>query len=134
MNASSRELKDDIEALSVEDATAALAALSPVRYVYRNSRDEEYVGFIAEDVPALVASNDRKSLSSMDIVAVLTTVTKDQNARMTEKDAEIASLRKSLKQQEAVNQEQEARILQIEAALSEAFRDNSGEMQLSAAR
>ena len=83
-NASSRELKDNIETLSTEDANKALAALSPVRYVYNNSPDEEYVGFIAEDVPDLVASNDRKSLSPMDIVAVLTTVTKDQKAKMAE--------------------------------------------------
>ena len=54
-NASSRELKDNIETLSTEDANEALAALSPVRYVYKNSRDEEYMGFIAEDVPDLVA-------------------------------------------------------------------------------
>ncbi|MBK6738406.1 MAG: tail fiber domain-containing protein [Haliea sp.] len=44
--------KDNIEALSAEDANAALEGLSPVRYVYKNSRDEEYVGFIAEDVPS----------------------------------------------------------------------------------
>ena len=50
MNASSGELKDDITTLSTEDANAALEALSPVRYVYKSSRDEEYLGFIAEDV------------------------------------------------------------------------------------
>jgi hypothetical protein len=43
----------NIQTLSAEDANQALAALSPVRYVYKNSRDEEYVGFIAEDVPDL---------------------------------------------------------------------------------
>ncbi len=84
-NASSRELKDNIQALSAEDANKALAGLSPVRYVYKNSGDEEYMGFIAEDVPDLVAMNDRKSLSPMDIVAVLTTVTKEQAAKMTKK-------------------------------------------------
>ncbi len=55
--------------------------MSPVRYVYKNSGDEEYMGFIAEDVPDLVAMNDHKSLSPMDIVAVLTTVTKEQKSR-----------------------------------------------------
>ncbi|MBK6511567.1 MAG: tail fiber domain-containing protein, partial [Haliea sp.] len=120
-NASSRELKDDIETLSTEDANAALEALSPVRYVYKNSREEEYVGFIAEDVPELVASNDHKSLSPMDIVAVLTTVTKNQKAEIAalttaiseqqaSKDAEIASLRASLSRQEE-------RLAQMELAL-----------------
>ena len=71
-----------------------------MRYVYRNSRDEEYLGFISEDVPALVASNDRQSLAAMDIVAVLTRVTKQQQAQLSEqerqmeqKDREIAALR-----------------------------------------
>jgi hypothetical protein len=59
LNASSREFKDNIRPLSTEDADKALEGLSPVRYVYKNSRDEEYVGFVAEDVPDLVAQNDR---------------------------------------------------------------------------
>jgi hypothetical protein len=107
-NASSRELKDNIKPLSTEDADAALAGLSPVRYVYKNSRDEEYLGFIAEEVPDLVAQNDHKSLSPMDIVAVLTTVTKEQQAKMTEqaeriteKDGEIAALTTMSKDQKS---------------------------------
>jgi acetolactate synthase small subunit len=36
------------------------------------------VGFIAEDVPDLVATTDRKGLSAMDIVAVLTKAVKEQ--------------------------------------------------------
>ena len=123
-NASSRELKDNIEALSTEDANKALAALSPVRYVYKNSRDEEYVGFIAEDVPDLVAINDHKSLSPMDIVAVLTTVTKEQAAKMTEKDAEIAALRDALARQDE-------RMLQMEMALAELLRHDADEVQVS---
>jgi hypothetical protein len=136
-NASSRELKDNIETLSVKDANAALEALSPVRYVYKNSRDEEYVGFIAEDVPELVASNDHKSLSPMDIVAVLTTVTKDQKAKMAEamaeKDAEIDGLRDALAKQETLNQKQEDRMLQMEMALAEVLRNQSSEAQVSSA-
>ena len=122
-NASSRELKDNIQALSAKDANAALAALSPVRYVYKNSRDEEYVGFIAEDVPELVATNDHKSLSPMDIVAVLTTVTKDQ---ILKKDAEIAALRDALA-------EQDERMLQMEMALAELLRQQVDEAQISLA-
>jgi hypothetical protein len=36
------------------------------------------VGFIAEDVPDLVATADRKGLSSMDVAAVLTKVIQQQ--------------------------------------------------------
>ena len=35
----SRDLKDNIAELSAEDATRALNELTPVRYVYKNSRD-----------------------------------------------------------------------------------------------
>lgn len=35
--------------------------------MYKNSRHEDYVGFIAEDVADLVASNDRRSLSPMEM-------------------------------------------------------------------
>ena len=113
-NASSRDLKDHIQSLSAEDADKALNALSPVRYVYKNSPDEEYVGFIAEDVPGLVAMNDHKSLSPMDIVAVLTTVTKEQKIKMTEKDGEIAALRDSLAQQEQRMQRMEMALAQLQ--------------------
>ena len=130
-NASSRELKDNIESLSAEDASAALKQLNPVRYVYSNSRDEEYVGFIAEDVPALVATNDRKSLSPMDIVAVLTTVTKDQKAEIADQKVEIAALRDSLEQQVAISEKQEDRMLQMEMTLAEVLRHQTGEVQVS---
>lgn len=137
-NASSRELKDGIEPLSIADANKTLAGLSPVRYVYTNSPDEEYVGFIAEDVPELVASNDRKSLSPMDIVAVLTTVTKEQQtklreqaARLNVKDAEIAALRDSVAQQESAIQTQDQRMLQMEMALAELQRYQADEIRVS---
>jgi hypothetical protein len=91
------------------------------------------VGFIAEDVPDLVATNDHKSLSPMDIVAVLTTVTKEQSTKLTEKDAEIAALRDSLRQQETVNQNQEERMLQMEMALAEVLHQQSREVQVSLA-
>ena len=81
-NSSSRERKDNIETLTVEDALVALAQLEPVQFNYRNDAAETYVGFIAEDVPALVATADRKSLSTMDIVAVLTKVIQAQQAQI----------------------------------------------------
>ena len=38
------------------------------------------MGFIAEDVPELVATKDRRGLSSMDVVAVLTRAVQQQQA------------------------------------------------------
>ena len=78
-NASSRNLKEDIHEITDTEAMAAIGKLQPVTYIYKNDKKERYAGFIAEDVPEIVAQNDRKSLSPMDIVAVLTKVVKGQN-------------------------------------------------------
>jgi hypothetical protein len=77
-NASSRDLKQDIRDLDSNEAMDALKALDPVKYAYKVDPSEKHVGFIAEDVPSLVATKDRKSLSPMDVVAVLTKVVQDQ--------------------------------------------------------
>jgi hypothetical protein len=81
-NASSRALKDHITPLTLERAEEALRALAPVEYTYKADPAERQVGFIAEDVPALVAQNDRASLSPMDLVAVLTKVVQAQQAQL----------------------------------------------------
>jgi len=81
-NSSSREKKENIVTLTPEEALAALADLEPVRFNYKQDGSEEYVGFIAEDVPGLVASSDRTSLSTMDIVAVLTRVVQEQQQQI----------------------------------------------------
>jgi hypothetical protein len=84
VDASSRDLKQDINHLSSPDAAAALKSLVPVRFRYKADATDEKVGFIAEDVPDLVATNDRKGLSSLDIVAVLTKVVQDQQSTIDE--------------------------------------------------
>ena len=81
-NSSSREKKQNISELTVADALAALAELQPVQFNYRSDAQEDYVGFIAEDVPELVATADRKGLSTMDIVAVLTRVIQAQQQQI----------------------------------------------------
>lgn len=91
-NSSSRFGKENIEALSAEDATLALMALDPVIFNYREEQGEEYVGFIAEDVPELVANRDRNALSAMDIVAVLTRVVQDQQKKITALEQKLDSL------------------------------------------
>jgi hypothetical protein len=91
-NASSRDFKEDIHALSASDAMATLEGLSPVTYKYRNTENEHHVGFIAEDVPELVAEEDRKSLSPMDVVAVLTKVVQEQQKLMQEQQKTIDGL------------------------------------------
>ncbi|MBV9494170.1 MAG: tail fiber domain-containing protein [Acidobacteria bacterium] len=77
-NASSRDLKDDICDLETEAAEDTLRNLNPVTFRYKAEPQNTHVGFIAEDVPDLVAVEGRKALSTMDIVAVLTKVVQDQ--------------------------------------------------------
>jgi hypothetical protein len=77
-NASSREYKKDIKELTGDEAMDALKQLSPVKFSYRVDSEERHVGFISEDVPDLVATKDRKGMSPMDVVAVLTKVVQDQ--------------------------------------------------------
>ncbi len=81
-NSSSIENKENVESLTPEEALGALAALEPVLFNYKTDRVDRHVGFIAEEVPELVASPDRKGLSSMDIVAVLTRVVQLQQQRI----------------------------------------------------
>jgi hypothetical protein len=76
---SSRELKENIAELSGKEAVEALKTLNPVKFNFKADSDKNlHIGFIAEDVPELVATSDRKTLSPMDIVAVLTQALKEQ--------------------------------------------------------
>ncbi|UCH98752.1 MAG: tail fiber domain-containing protein [Candidatus Aminicenantes bacterium] len=90
--ASSREAKENIDSLSHDKALRALNGLNPVTYNYKTNKEEERVGFIAEDVPELVAINGRKHLNAMDIVAVLTKVVKEQQKTISELNDRIAVL------------------------------------------
>ena len=91
-NASSREYKDNIRDLTVNEAMATLAALRPSRFNYKVDKDDEYVGFIAEDVPELVATKDRKGLAPMDITAVLTKVVQEQQRMLQTQNEAILAL------------------------------------------
>jgi len=88
-NSSSRNKKENITELTLEDALATLAGLQAVQFNYRNDGQETYVGFIAEDVPRLVATADRQGLSAMDIVAVLTRVIQAQQQQIEELEAKL---------------------------------------------
>ncbi len=82
--ASSREYKKDIETLSKYVAFELLENLRPVRFKYKEEKDQENLGFIAEEIPELIAVKNKKSVRTIDIVAVLTKVVKEQQ-KMIEK-------------------------------------------------
>lgn len=95
-NASSRDLKRDIASLAADEAITTLQGLEPVKFAYKVDPEERHVGFIAEDVPDLVAAPDRKSLSSMDIIAVLTKVAQEREKTISELQARLAKVEAAL--------------------------------------
>ena len=96
-NASSREYKTDIKKLSTQKAIDTLKQLDPVEFAYKADSHEKHVGFIAEDAPALVASKDRKGMSPMDVVAVLTKVVQEQQRTIAELSRKVAKLENGTK-------------------------------------
>ncbi len=93
-NNSSRAAKRDIEPITSEQARNTMRALQPVSYRYKNEPDEQYVGFIAEDVPELVATRNRKGLAAMDITAVLIKTVQDRDRERSEDRQLIADQQK----------------------------------------
>jgi glycerol-3-phosphate cytidylyltransferase-like family protein len=96
VNASSRELKKDIQEVSAAEALKTVESLKPVSFVYKEGNQDMHVGFIAEDVPDMVATDDRKGLESMDIAAVLTKVVQEQQRMLKELQGKIVSLENAL--------------------------------------
>jgi hypothetical protein len=94
-DSSSRKAKENIHSLSANDAFKALAVLEPVEYNYKALPSDPKVGFIAEDVPDLVATPEREGLSALDIVAVVTRVVKEQQKTIDELNQRLADLEKS---------------------------------------
>jgi hypothetical protein len=97
-DASSREYKQNIRNLSIEEAVSAVSRLNPVKFNYKTDVEERHVGFIAEDVPALVASKDRRGLSPMDIVAVLTRVVQEQQEKIHILSEKLDAVEKQIRQ------------------------------------
>ena len=70
---SSREFKENIAAISPQEVFELVRSLNPVKFSYKaDPQAKPHFGFIAEDAPNLVASPDKKAISPIDIVAILT--------------------------------------------------------------
>ncbi len=91
-NASSRALKENIQSLGTDEAMDTLNRLNPVKFNYKVDKAEKHVGFIAEDAPELVSTPDRKGMSPMDVVAVLTKVVQEQQKTISELKEKIDKL------------------------------------------
>ena len=104
LDASSRDLKQNIAEVNTEQAIETVLALSPVRFAYNEDPSEEHLGFIAEDVPELVATANRKTLSAMDVVAVLTKTVQEQQRLLKEKDTQLQALEQRMARLEGLLQ------------------------------
>ena len=96
-NASSREYKENIRDLTTDEAMQTLDGLRPTRFNYKVDKEDEYIGFIAEDVPDLVATRDRKGLSPMDLTAVLTKVVQAQQKMLLEQKEAMSEMKEEIK-------------------------------------
>jgi hypothetical protein len=95
-DASSRKYKENIANLTADEAFDTLNGLNPVKFNYKADKTEKEVGFIAEDVPELVAPKDRKHMSAMDVVAVLTKVVQEQQKQNQEQQETISELKEKI--------------------------------------
>ncbi|MGL5939836.1 MAG: tail fiber domain-containing protein [Waterburya sp.] len=92
--ASSITLKENVAELSGQEAMATLQGLNAVKYNYKaDEQKEQRIGFIAEEVPDLVANSERDRLSPMDLIAVLTKAVQEQQRKITELASEMNTLK-----------------------------------------
>lgn len=94
---SSRAKKHGIVDLDSGKAAEALRQLTPVEFVYNDDETaEKRIGFIAEDVPEIVANPDRQSVPIMDVVGLLTRVIKDQQKTIDDQQKRLETLERKL--------------------------------------
>ena len=86
---SSRDLKENIADLSTKKAKEILEGMNPVSFNFRGDSEKTTLGFIAEEMPNAVAAKDQKAISPMEIIAVLTSVLKDQRKVITKLQQDI---------------------------------------------
>ncbi|MCU0286342.1 MAG: tail fiber domain-containing protein [Acidobacteria bacterium] len=97
VDGSSRQFKNNIKNLTSAEAKETLENLNPVKFNYKEDETDQHLGFIAEDVPQLVATKDRRGMSPMDIVAVLTKVVQEQQKTIAQLQEKVTQLEKKNK-------------------------------------
>ncbi|MGL5941731.1 MAG: tail fiber domain-containing protein [Waterburya sp.] len=75
---SSQTFRDNITNLSSQEVGQILQGLNPVKFTYKADQNQTlHLGFIAEEVPDVIASPDKQAINPMDIIATLTKIVKD---------------------------------------------------------
>ncbi len=115
---SSRTMKHDIVELDSQKAEKALRELTPVEFVYNDDDSaEKRVGFIAEDVPDLVADAGRQSVPIMDVVALLTRVVKDQQQTIDQQRVQLKKQADASDDQKKINDDLLKRLMALESKM-----------------
>ncbi len=114
LNASSRSYKENINELSGADAMQALKGLKSVTYQFKRDKDNtQRVGFIAEDIPALLATKDRKTVDSLQIISVLTKAVQVQNEALKVQEKSLQDVKVKVKAKDAKIAGMEATIAKL---------------------
>ncbi len=114
LNASSRSYKKNINELSSEDAMQALKGLQSVTYEFKRDKENtQRVGFIAEDVPSLLATKDKKTVDSLQIISVLTKVAQLQNEALQVQEKSLQETKSDVKAKDAKIAEMESKIAKL---------------------
>ena len=95
--ACSRDFKENISDITAHEAMTTLQNLTPVKYDYKGDKAfRQNVGFIAEDMPDNLCSEDRKSISPFEVVPILTRVAKEQQRVIAELQATVRTLQDAI--------------------------------------
>ncbi|HHY56708.1 MAG TPA: tail fiber domain-containing protein [Chloroflexi bacterium] len=87
---SSRDLKDNIAVLDAEKAKETLLSLQPTEFSTIGNEHRRFFGFIAEETPDTVASDDHKGIYLDGILSVLTRVVQAQQREIESLKAQMA--------------------------------------------
>lgn len=100
--ACSREYKENISDLTAAEALNTLRDLNPVKYDYKGERTfRQNLGFIAEEMPGNLASEDRKSISPFEVIPVLTRVAKEQQKTIIVLQETVRALQEQARRRDA---------------------------------
>lgn len=105
---SSQTLKQGIAQLSSQEVAELLEQLRPVKFTYRDDATQDLrAGFLAEETPDLLTSQDKQGVRILDVVAVLTRSLQDQQTTVSdlvkvirEQSQEIAALKNKVSELE----------------------------------
>jgi|GEM_PF-1459677 len=90
---SSGKYKENISELPQSEAQAALEGLNPVEFNFKGNNKRSTLGFIAEEVPEIFTSSDKKAISPLEILTVLVKEVKEQEKLLNKLKKKVSALK-----------------------------------------